>query len=60
MWDKRPGVFRGKSLLRETGVGKKHSISHPTRGRPVSSMKKAEPGIMAGWLVERKNVGVGH
>lgn len=58
-WDKRPGVFRGKSFLMKIGVGKKRSIPHPTRGRPVSSMKKAELGIMARWLVERKNVGVG-
>lgn len=43
----------------KTGVGKKRSIPHPTRGRPVSSMKKAELGIMARWLVERKDVGVG-
>lgn len=46
-WDKRPGVFRGNSLLRETGKGKKRSIPYPARGRRVSSMKKAEPGIMA-------------
>lgn len=43
----------------KTGAGKKRSIPHPIRGRPISSMKKSELGIMARWLVERKNVGVG-
>lgn len=59
MWNKRPDVFRGKFLLMETGMGKKYFIHHPTRSRPVSSIKEAELGRMAGQLVERENVEVG-